>query len=144
MKQMGEVALADRRVQGDAALDQNRMRAQIEAEIQDILDEAADVDEAEDEEYCPENRGDELSEELRDKESHLERLCAAKAKLDEKEQWQKENQAENIRQHKNEEAESGEKLCGRKPMPPEAVELDEDTKANTTDPERQTMKSHDG
>jgi hypothetical protein len=35
-------------VQGDAALDQNRTREQIEAEIQAILDEAAAIDDEED------------------------------------------------------------------------------------------------
>ncbi|WP_123619161.1 transposase [Halorubrum sp. CSM-61] len=144
MAQMGEVALDGRRVQGDAALDQNRTRAQIEAEIQEVLDEAAEVDEEEDEEYGPENRGDELPEELQDKESRLERLREAKAKLDDIEQEQKDEQAEKIRQREQEEAESGETLRGRKPTPPEEIELDEDTKANMTDPESQTMKSSDG
>lgn len=37
MAQLGEVALDGRRVQGDAALEQNRTRKQIETEIQDIL-----------------------------------------------------------------------------------------------------------
>ena len=143
MAQMGEVALDGRRVQGDAALEQNRTREQIEAEIQDILDEAAEIDEAEDKEYGPENRGDELPEELRDKESRLKRLREAKKKLDQKEQEKKDEQAEKIRQ-REEKTESGETLRGRKPTPPEDVELDEDTKANTTDPESQTMKSYDG
>ena len=144
MAQMGEVALDGRRVQGDAALDQNRTREQIEEEIQEILDEAAEIDEEEDEEYGPENRGDELPEELKEEESRLERLREAKAKLDEKEQEQKDEQAEKIRRREEEEDESGETLRGRKPTPPEDIELDEDTKANTTDPESQTLKSHDG
>ena len=144
MTQLGEVALDGRRVQGDAALDQNRTREQIEAEITEILDEAAEIDEQEDEEYGPENRGDELPEELQDKESRLRRLREAKAKLDEKEQKQKDEQAEKIRKRKQEEAETGESKRGRKPTPPEDVELDEDTKANITDPESQTLKSHDG
>jgi len=143
MAQMGGVALDGRRVQGDAALDQNRTRKQIEEEIQEILEEAADIDEQEDEEYGPENRGDELPEEFRDKESRLERLREAKAKLDEQEQRMKDEQAEKIQQRKENE-ESGETLRGRKPTPPEEVELDDDTKANTTDPESQTLKSHDG
>ncbi|AKH97477.1 transposase [Halanaeroarchaeum sulfurireducens] len=143
MAQMGDVALDGRRVQGDAALEQNRTREQIEEEIQEILDEAAEVDVEEDEEYGPENRGDELPEELQNKESRLKRLREAKAKLDKKEQIQKDEQAEKIRQ-REEETESGETMRGRKPTPPEEVELDEDTKANTTDPESQTLKTQDG
>ena len=144
MAQMGEVALDGRRVQGDAALDQNRTRAQIEEEIQEILDKAAEIDEEEDEEYGPENRGDELPEELQNKEDRLERLRKAKAKLDEKEQQLKEEQAEKIRKREREESETDQKKRGRKPTPPDEAELDEDTKANTTDPESQTLKSHDG
>jgi len=67
MAEMGEVALDGRRVQGDAALDQNRTRDQITEEIQAILDKAAEIDAAEDEEYGPENRGDELPEEKKNK-----------------------------------------------------------------------------
>jgi transposase len=142
MAQMGEVALDGRRVQGDAALDQNRTRKQIEEEIQEIPDEAAEVDEEEDEEYGPESRGDELPEELQEKESRLERLREAKAKLDEQKQAQKDKQAEKIREREDKE-ESGETLRGRKPTPPEDVELEDDTKANTTDPESQTLKTDD-
>ncbi len=144
MAQMGEVALDGRRVQGDAALDQNRTREQIEVEIQDILDEAAKIDEEEDEEYGPENRGDELPADLQDRESRLERLREAKAKLDEQEQARKEEQAEKMREREEKEAESDEKMRGRKPTPPEDIELDEDAKANTTDPESQTLKTQDG
>lgn len=82
--QMGETALDGRRVQGDAALNQNRTREQIDEEIQDILDEAADIDEEEGEEYGPENRGDELSEELQNKENRMKLVREARAKIDEK------------------------------------------------------------
>jgi len=144
MAQLGEVALDGRRVQGDAALDQNRTREQIEAEIQAILEEAAAIDEEEDEEYGPENRGDELPEEMQDQESRLERLQAAKAELDQQEHAMKDEQREKIDQREQEEADRGESLRGAKPTPPEDVELDEDARANTTDPESQTLKTADG
>jgi len=144
MVDLGEVALDGRRVQGDASLDQNRTREQIEDEIEDILEEAAEIDEEEDEEYGPENRGDELPEELREQEDRLARLREAKERLDEKEQKLKEEQAEKIREREREEEETGQKKRGRKPKPPEDVELDEDTKANITDPESQTMKTANG
>lgn len=113
-------------------------------EIQDIPDEAAAIDEEEDDEYGPENRGDELPGELRDKEDRLERLREAHAKLDEKEQAMKVEQAEKIEERKQAEAETGQKKREPKPTPPEDVELDEDTTANVTDPESQTLKTHDG
>ena len=144
MVDLGEVAIDGRRVQGDSALAANRTREQIEEEIKEILDQAAEIDEQEDEEYGPEKRGDELPEELQDKQDRLDRLREAKQQLDEREQQLKEAQRAKIREREREEAETGQKKRGRKPTPPEDIELDEDTKANVTDPESQTMKTHDG
>ena len=144
MAEMGEVALDGRRVQGDAALDQNRTREQISEEIKQILDEAAEIDETEDDEYGPEHRGDELPEELREQEDRLNRLREAKDRLDAKEQQRKAEQAAKIRQREREEEEMGRKKRGRKPTPPEEVELPEDTKANTTDPASQMLKTRNG
>ena len=141
---LGEVALDGRRVQGDAALEANRTREQIHEEIQEILDEATAIDEAEDDEYGPENRGDEFPEELREQKARLTRLREAKERLDAEEQQRKDDQAEKIRQRKQEEEESGQRKRGRKPTPPEEIELPEDTKANTTDPESQTLKTRRG
>ena len=141
---LGEVALAGRRVLGDAALDANRTRDSLEAEIQAILDEAAKIDAEEDDEYGPENRGDELPEDLREHEDRLERLREAKERLDAEEHQRKEEQAEKIREREREEEEMGRKKRGRKPQPPEEVELPDDTKANTTDPESQTLKTSNG
>jgi transposase len=144
MVDLGEVAIDGRRVRRDSALSANRTREQIEEEIQAILDEAAEIDEQEDEEYGPDNRGDELPEELRDQQDRLDRLRKAKQKLDEREQQLKDEQAEKIEEREQEEAETGHKKRGRKPTPPEDVELDEDTKAKVTDPESQTLKTHEG
>lgn len=83
---LGEVALDGRRVQSDAALDANRTRDTFEGEIQKILDVATEIDAKEDDEYGPENRGDEFPEELREQEDRLERLRAAKAQFDDEEQ----------------------------------------------------------
>ena len=144
MVDLGEVAIDGRRVQGDSALSANRTREQIEEEIQAILDEAAEIDEQEDEEYGPDKRGDELPEELQDKQDRLDRLREAKQKLDDREQQLKDEQAEKIREREQEEEATGQKKRGRKPTPPGDVELDEDTTANVTDPESQTLKTHDG
>jgi len=141
---LGEVALDGQRVQGDAALEANRTRDQLQGEIQNILDEAAEADAEEDEEYGPENRGDELPEELREQEDRLKRLREAKERLDTEEQRLKEEQAETIREREREEEETGRKKRGRKPTPPEEVELPDDKKANATDPESQTLKTRNG
>ncbi len=141
---LGEVALDGRRVQGDAALGAKCTREQLHEEIQDILEEATEIDADEDEEYGPENRGDELPEELREHEDRLERLREAKDHLDAKEQRLRDEQAEKIRKRAQKEAEMGHKIRGRKPTPPEEVELPEDSTANTTDPESQPLKTHSG
>ena len=141
---LGEVALDGQRVQGDAALESNRTREKLREEIREILDEAAEIDEKEDQEYGPENRGDELPEELRKQEDRLNRLREAQARLDAEEQQLKEEQAEKIRQREQEEEETGQKKRGRKPKPPEEVGLPEEKKANATDPESQTLKTRKG
>lgn len=139
-----EVSIDGRRVQGDAVVDANKTREQLQAEIENILEEVEAVDEAEDEEYGPEERGDELPEKLREHENRLERLQEAKAKLDKQEQQRKEEQARKIREREKEEEEMGRKKRGRKPNPPEEVELPDDKKANTTDPESQLLKTRNG
>lgn len=58
MVDLGEVVLDGRRVRGDSSVAANRTREQIEAEIDEIFEEAAKIDDQEDEEYGPENRGD--------------------------------------------------------------------------------------
>jgi hypothetical protein len=92
----------------------------------------------------PENRGDELPEELRDPDDRLEQIKVAIDHLDEREQKLKDEQAEKIRQHEEEEQETGETKRGRKPKHPDQVELPEYTKANVTYTESRTMRTHDG
>ena len=141
---LGRVALDGRRVQGDASLQANFTRDQLREGVRKIIDEAERIDEEEDELYGPENRGDELPEDLRDPDDRLERIKEAIDQLDEREQDLKDEQAEKIRQREEEEKESGEKKRGRKPKHPDQVELPDDTKANVTDPDSRTMKTHDG
>ena len=55
----------------------------LEAEVQELLERAAAVDEAEDAEYGAAVRGDELPEELRRQEGRLTQIKEAKARLEE-------------------------------------------------------------
>jgi len=93
---------------------------------------------------APNTAGTSSPEELREQEDRLDRLREAKNRLDAKEQQRKAEQAAKIRQREREEEEMGRKKRGRKPTPPEEVELPEDTKANTTDPASQTLKTSNG
>jgi hypothetical protein len=78
MAEMGDVTLDGRRVKGDAALEANCTLETLEDEIQEILDEAAEIDADEYDEYGPDNRGDELPAALREHEDRLDRPRAAK------------------------------------------------------------------
>ena len=53
----------------------------LEAEVKEMLRRAQEIDDAEDEEYGPEVRGDQLPEELRHREGRLAKLREAKARL---------------------------------------------------------------
>jgi transposase len=144
LAKMGRVAIDGRRVKGDAALDRNRTRKQIEQEIRQILDEAERIDAEEDEKYGPDRRGDELPEELRTREGRLRKLKEARARLDAEEQALKEAQAAKIEERKREERETGRKKRGRKPKPLDEIELDADRKVNLTDPESQILSTRKG
>ncbi len=53
---------------------------QLEAEVKELLRRAAEVGEAEDAEYGPEQKGDELPEELRRREGRLEKIREARGR----------------------------------------------------------------
>jgi hypothetical protein len=124
------------------ALDQNRTleglegeREKIEAEVKRMLEAAEQTDRAEDAEFGPDVRGDELPEGLRTKKERLERIAAAQKRLQEAEQRARETQAQKIEQRAQEEAQTGRKKRGRKPKEPEAA-VNKEAKANMTDPDR--------
>lgn len=144
LAKIGRVAVDGRRVKGDAALERNRTRKQIDKEVRAILEEAERIDAEEDEKYGPDRRGDELPEELRTREGRLRKLKEARARLEAEEQALKEEQATKIEERKKEERETGRKKRGRKPKPPDEVELDPERKVNLTDPESQILKTRKG
>ena len=67
---------------------------QLEAEIKELLRRATEVDEAEDAEYGPEQRRDELPEELRRREGRLEKIREAKRRLEERARGRGQERAE--------------------------------------------------
>jgi hypothetical protein len=147
LAKMGRVALDGRKVAGNAALDQNCTRAQLEKEIGKevarLLGEAEACDAEEDARYGAEARGDELPEELRTTSGRLARLREAKARLEEREKEAEAAQAEKIERRREEEKRSGRKKRGRKPKAPEAV-ADPEAKANRSDPQSRILKTRRG
>ncbi len=123
-----------RMVKAEAQLEEEiaALRAQAKA----LLEQAEQVDAQEDERFGPDNRGDELPEELARRESRLERLREAKAAL--------EAEAREREQRRRAELEAEGKTPreprdGRDPFAPKPTD-----QRNFTDPESKIMKTSDG
>lgn len=124
----------ERMVRAEADLDSETRQLR---EIADrVLAEAAAVDAAEDELYGPENRGDELPPELRDREARLAFLRKAKAALEAEAQAAETARREEMR---SEGREPRQPPNGRDPFKPKPR-----TQRNFTDPESKIMKTSDG
>jgi transposase len=81
MVKVGVVALDGTKLAGNAADKANRTLDRLDAEVAEILREAAEADQADDEQYG-DARGDELPEALASKAGRLDRLGQAKALLE--------------------------------------------------------------
>ena len=143
LAKMGRVALDGRKVAGNASLDQNRTRKALEAEVKRMLEEAERIDRAEDEEFGPDRRGDELPEWTKNKEERLRRIQQAAERLAAKEQQTREEQERKLAEREEEERATGKKKRGRKPKQPDEV-VDTDAKANMTDPDSRILKTRRG
>lgn len=143
LAKMGRVALDGRRVQGNAALDQNRTLKGIRAEVGNLLKEAGLKDAEEDKRLGKENRGDELPQALRTREGRLARLKEAQERLEEKERRARLQQQAKIEKRQKQEEATGKKQRGRKPKEPREV-VNQEAKANITDPDSRILKSRRG
>ena len=141
--QLGVVALDGTKVAANASLAANREYQTLEAEVRKILAEAKVADEAEDTQYGPDRRGDELPEGLRRHSDRLNRLLEAKARLEEKAAQAAQAAQEKLGQRQAEEAATGKKRRGRKPKVV-APTPEEEAKANVTDPASRIMKTRQG
>jgi transposase len=81
MVRVGTVALDGTKLAGNAAEKANRTQQKLEAEVAEILRQAAALDQCEDREHG-DARGDELPKALASKAGRLARLCQAKAQLE--------------------------------------------------------------
>ena len=137
---MGHLSLDGSKYQANAskhkAMSYGRIQEvepQLEAEVKELLRRAAEVDEAEDAEHGPEQRGDELPEELRRREGRLEKIREAKRRLEERARSRGQERAE-ARGAGVEEAAAA--AAREVPRPKE--------QSNFTDPESRIMKSSHG
>ena len=127
---LGHVSLDGTKMKASAskhkAMSYGRMQkeeARLQAEVDELLRRADEVDEAEDAEYGRDKRGDELPEELQHREGRLKKIREAKAEL--------EQEAREAAQKQQ-----GEKEGGDKPGEPKDT-----AQKNFTDPESRIMPS---
>lgn len=140
---LGVVALDGTKMVANASLASNRTSDALEKEVKKMFQEAEAIDVAEDTLFGEDRRGDELPEELQDRSSRLARLKQCKERLDEQAAQAKEAQQAKIEKRTQEEQESGQKKRGRKLRPANDV-VNEEAKANVTDPESRIMKTRNG
>lgn len=106
---------------------------QLEADVRELLRRAQVVDDEEDEEHGANRRGDEIPDELRRRESRLEKLREAKARLEERARKRARDRVER-RGGSDEKAAQAE--ASAVPLPKE--------QSNFTDPDSRIMKSANG
>ena len=135
---VGLVALDGSLIAANASQGATRSYPQIRAEVERMLEEAAETDEREDAELG-EARGDELPAELGDRRSRRERLRRCKEELEAQHAAELRAHEDNLAWRERWEAEHDRKLAGRKPAPPPPDAL-EKAKINTTDPDSRPMR----
>lgn len=140
---LGKVALDGTKIKADASLAANRTLKHLEQEIDKMLSEAAAKDAEEDNTFGADNRGDEMPEELRNRESRINRLKACKGRLEQEKAQAIQAQQDKLDQREAKEESTGKKPRGRKPKLPEEAE-NKEAKANVTDPDSRIMKTRKG
>jgi hypothetical protein len=140
---LGVVALDGTKIAANASLAANRTEAGLESEVEKIFKEAEAVDAAEDTLFGADRRGDELPEGWQDRQSRLARLKECKERLEREAAEAMAAQQSKIDKRAEEEEATGQKKRGRKPNPAEDA-VNEEAKANVTDPESRIMKTRNG
>jgi transposase len=135
---VGVVALDGTLISGNASMGATRSYASIRAEVEAMLEQAAQADASEDEQFG-EARGDELPAALGERRSRLERLRRCREELEREEAEAQAIYEANLAWRAEWEAEHGRKLTGRKPTPPEPGSLAR-RRVNTTDPDTRMIK----
>lgn len=137
---LGRIFLDGTKLKANASLEANRRLEQLEKEVAQMLEEAKEADRDEDKKFGPDSRGEGLPKELQGRKERLERLQAAKARLEKEAEAERREQEEKIRAREAEEASTGRKKRGRKPRDPREA-VDHDRRANVTDPDSRIMKT---
>jgi transposase len=146
---MGTLAIDGTKVRANASkhksMSYGRMKEQeqkLKTEIEDLLRRAQQIDEAEDEKYGADRRGDELPEELRIREQRLKRIQEAKQRLEERQKG--EDRAAGRKPDDGKWASGVRPQGGRSKHGREFGEVPEKKQENFTDPASRIMKTQDG
>jgi transposase len=140
---LGLLAIDGTKLAADASERANRTAPAIDAEIAAILAEAAAVDAAEDAEFGPDRRGDELPSGLADPRSRPARLAEARRQLAEADGARRREYEADLERRAAAEAAAGQPLPGRRPTPG-AGHRRTWQERNTTDPDSRKMKAATG
>lgn len=149
---LGHVAVDGTKLKANAskhkAMSYSRMEEaeqKLQQQVEELLRQAEETDAAEDARYGKGCRGDELPEELRWRESRLEKIREAKAALEaEAKQKAVERKAAaeaKLAERRRKQAETGRKAGGRDPEVPDPEQAEPEAKAqrNFTDPDSRIM-----
>jgi transposase len=146
---LGQIAIDGRKVKANACRDRSVTAETIDLEIaaitQELLEEAAKVDEREDNEFGDDDAGG-MPTGFRTKKERRERLEEAKRVLDERKQKILAKHEKKLESRRRLEEETGHKKRGPKPKKPKTSKTKGKAppKANTTDPESRLMKVRQG
>ena len=143
LAKVGKVYLDGAKMQASASLAANRTLAHLEQEIVKMHKEMKAADAADDARHGKDRRGDELPADLRGKRERLARLQEAKERLELAAPAERLAQESKLAQRAEEEQQSGKEKPGRKPASPDSA-VNQDRKANTTDPAGRIMKTRQG
>ena len=137
---LGHVALDGSKVRANASKHKGanykwmkKQEQRLSQEVQKWFRRAEEADEAEDEEFGKNQRGDELPDWVKNKQKRLEKLREAKKKLEEEAKIELEEKAKTPPRYRG----------GRKPKTPPGTPKD-NAQRNFTDPESRIMKSSEG
>ena len=142
---VGLVALDSTRIQANASPGANRSADWIRAEVERIIAEARATDD-EEEARLGNSPSPGIPEELTEPNTRLERLLAAKARLEAEEAERRAAYEAKLAAREEYKRRTGKGLTGRKPKPPEERCRDRERSkvANTTDPDSRTMGAANG
>jgi transposase len=137
---LGHVALDGTKMKANASKHKamsygrmNKEEARLEAEVDELLRQADEIDEAEDAEYGRDKRGDELPAELAFREGRLKKIREAKEALEREAREEAE-----ARKWETEARRAGKNPPGRRPVDPDPTPKDKAQK-NFTDPDSRIM-----